>query len=101
MITLLNEDGSNVDNNILEIKYNDLESFKEDFSDSVSDYKILINDFMYSSCFDFDENNQCDLNNIKLFDVTLDIGYKNGSSNSISIDTPEFDLSLINVNTLN
>jgi len=99
LITILNPDESEVENNKLEIKFDDLNSRNENLEDSLKGYKFILNDVIYKYCLD--DEKECIFNE-KLFNITLDIEYVDGTKNTgISLASPEFKLILTERKTIN
>ena len=98
LITLINPDGTKVKNNKLEIEIKDLNNDVDKITKKFEGYKFILNDSIYSFCSTEDE--KCELKQ-NLFDVTLNIKYINGDSNSINLDLPSFDLIFTERKTIN
>lgn len=98
LITLINPDGTKVKNNKLEIEIKDLNNDVDKITKKFKGYKFILNDSIYSFCSTEDE--KCELKQ-NLFDVTLNIKYINGDSNSINLDLPSFDLIFTERKTIN
>lgn len=102
LITMLKPDESEVENNRLEIKFEDLNTYTEDLKNNMNGYKFILNDSVYRYCSDsdYDDENKCKLS-VELFNVVLDVEYIDGTKYTVSMNPPKFDLVLTESKTVN